>query len=243
MKPKIIVICLIAMLIGMTGCQGSNNNAGDQEDQLEETIPVEAENQLPPHQEQTYDADFETAYKDFTDAVNKKDLAALDAFLDDEILTSYGVDSGKANFYEFWHLNTDPDQSALWTELSKIISIGGTYSKEDRTFIAPYVYSDFPDKINPIESFAVISPQVNVYEEKDLASNVIAYLSYNIIKLDESEFSEYWNKSDQDLIYIETPSGKKGYVQKQFLRSPMDYRLSIVNKNDAWKLTYLIAGD
>ncbi|MBN7772847.1 SH3 domain-containing protein [Clostridium aminobutyricum] len=240
MKPTIIIICLIVFTIGMTGCQNPSNNASDQSG---ETIPVETENQLSPQQEQAYDADFDKAYKEFVDAVHKKDLPALDRFLDDNILTSYGGERGKDYFYKYWNLNTNPAQSELWAELEKIISLGGSYSKEDRTFTAPYTYSSFPDEFDAFENFVVISQKVNVYGKKDLESKVIAYLNYNIIKVDATE-SDYWNKSDQDLIKIEMPSGKKGYVQKQFIRSPIDYRLSIIYKNnDEWKLTFMVAGD
>ncbi|WP_446786506.1 hypothetical protein [Macellibacteroides fermentans] len=242
MKYLSLGICLSLLLL-LSCCAVNDKGVDNAEDQTNDTIPVESENQLLPLHEQPYDAEFDNVYKTFTDAVRNKDLSVIDGFLDDDIMVSFGSDPGKAAFYEYWNLNNKPEQSELWTELEEIIALGGHYNRDERTFTAPYTYADFPDDMDSFVSVVVIDEGVNVYEKKEPGSEVIAQLNYNIIKLDlDDKESEY--KPDEDLIKIETPSGKKGYVQKQFVRSPIDYRLSLIfNKNSEWKLVTMISGD
>ena len=42
---------------------------------------------------------------------------------------------------------------------------------------------------------------------------------------------------------IETFSSQIGYVPDQYLRSPVDYRLSFYNQGPKWQLIFFVAGD
>jgi hypothetical protein len=212
-------------------------------EEQEEPDFIAIEYQLLPPQEQNYEAEFEKDFNKFKEAIYNKDLLALDGFLDEAIRVSFGGQSGKPDFYAEWELDQDPDQSGLWIELEKIIRLGGIYDAKTKIFIAPYVYADFPDEFDSFEHFAIIDKEVKAYETEDIGAGIIDELNYNIIKLNTFD-STFWQKTDYDFIKIETPSGRIGFIQKQFIRSPTGYRLSLkCNDNGEWKMTFLVAGD
>ena len=125
---------------------------GELSEQPSEPYFIATEYKLFPPLEQNYDAEFEKVFIEFADAVYSKDLLAIDGFLDGEILNSFGDGGwGKHNFYDIWDLNQNPEQSALWVELGKIIQLGGVYTAEDRDFVAPYIFSNFPDEFDVFE--------------------------------------------------------------------------------------------
>ncbi|MCL1976123.1 MAG: SH3 domain-containing protein [Firmicutes bacterium] len=203
---------------------------------------VATEYQLYPPKENTFDAEFSTVFQKFTDAVYKKDLVVLDAFLNENITFSFGEPAGKKGFYEFWNLDNRPEQSELWAVLEKILRLGGAYNSEARSYYAPYTYINFPNEFDPYENFAIIEKDVKICEKKDADSTVIGYLSYNIVQFIYD--SEFWSLSDKDFVRIRIPSGLEGYIQKKFIISPIEYRLCIsCNDNGEWKLNFLFAGD
>ena len=207
------------------------------------------EYQLFPPKKQSYDAEFAEVYKEFFDAVQNKELAVIDSFIDDQTILSFGGNYfGKTGFYEQWNLHSDPEQSELWAKLAEIMRLGGVYDGNEKSFIAPYTYSEWPAEFDGFECFAIIDKEVKVYMSDKTSSDVIGKLSYNIIKADTGsklwKSGEYWHKSDQALISIKLPGGEFGYIKKQHIKSPIDYRLCI-KRNDTgkWILTFLVSGD
>ena len=79
-----------------------------------------------------------------------------------------------------------------------------------------------------------------VYAEENVTSEVIATLDYNIL---EFHNNGALGMSPDNFVGIKTLSGEVGHIQEKHLRSPVDYRLCIAQKDDGWKLLWLIAGD
>ena len=201
---------------------------------------------LPP--EQTFDAEFEAFYKEFTKAVRSKDMVFLDGILDGEVKSSFGGDPGKEYFHEHWAQN----EQAMWAELENIIALGGTYYQEGeyaaefgKCFVAPYIYTDFKKTgLDPFGHFVAIDKNVPVYEDC-CDPPVIDTLDYSVVKFhgDNLYDDAFWTKGPDDAVGIMTLSGEIGHTRKKYLRSPNDYRLCIEQKDDEWKLLWLIAGD
>lgn len=204
--------------------------------------------QLFPPEEQILDDDFSMVYEKFTDAVYHKDLSAIDSFLYEYIELSFGGEIGKQDFYEIWDLHNAPEQSELWAELESIIGLGGVYYKETDCFVAPYTFTNF--ELDAYGYFVIIGKDVKVYEEENTGSRIIDYLSYNIIETNvcDNEYMdlsrEFWDKTGQDFVKIKTLSETEGYIQKQYIRSPIDYRFGISRDDSGeWKLIFMLAGD
>jgi hypothetical protein len=162
----------------------------------------------------------------------------IPSILDPNITNSFGGDDGVKQFKEKW--KPDNPNSELWDVMVKILSMGGSFRKNE--FCAPYVFSMFPDQFDSFEHSAIIGEQVRVREQPDLTSPVIASLSYDIVA-EADPSTEPVKKDGHTWIAIKLSNGKTGFVSKQFIRSPIDYRACFTKKNGKWWMGALVAGD
>jgi len=196
---------------------------------------------------QVFDAEFEAFYKEFTTAVRRKDMRFIDSILDDGIMSSFGGEPNKEFFHEHWEIRKQHYGQDLWDVLAEMIALGGVYyqagefrqTNRGKCFVAPYVFGYDPGEA--YEFYAVIDKGVSVYENESINSKVIDTLDYNILEFHYSQ--EFWEKKADDFVSVTTLSGAAGFIQRKHLRSPIDYRLCIEQKDGAWKLLWLIAGD
>ena len=95
----------------------------------------------------------------------------------------------------------------------------------------------------------IIDDKVAVYAEESLTSEVIDYLSYNIIRdntdwyygTGEETRAKRW---DSDFTKIQSQSGSIGYIEKKYIKSPIDYRFGFsLNEEGEWKMIFLVTGD
>ena len=212
---------------------------------------------IPP--KQVFDAEFEAFYKEFVAAVRAKDMDFIDSILDEGIMSSFGGEPTKEYFYEFWeHRDQRKDvyRKSLWDELEAIITLGGRYYQAGvfrevtgKCFVAPYLFMDFiyedfaDDDVRPFDYDVIIEKGVRVYENANTNSKVIDTLDYNIVIYHYNANETLWELSPDDFVSITTLSGAAGYIQWKYLRSPIDFRLCIEQKDGEWKLLWLIAGD
>jgi hypothetical protein len=197
------------------------------------------------------------AYKDsaLTDFVCKlqyaifnKDKNFLLSVVDKNIKNDFGGNDGFEAFKKIWQL--EKDNSPVWFYLSKLISLGGTFSnfKSDTisktSFVFPYVYNlDVAnDTIDIFSLMAITSNNVNVREKPEKNSKTLGQLSYDIVSVD---YERSYPSSDKKKWYYVTTLDKKisGYVFFEYLWSPVGYRLFLNKIKGQWKITALIAGD
>jgi hypothetical protein len=207
----------------------------------EESLPVADDIQLSPPPNQDFPEEFASVYSMFEGIVERRDYAAIEDFLFEDVVSSNYGQPGKEEFMDYWSLENTRDDSALWPVLDEILTLGGRYDPANKVFQAPYVYIDVPAEYRSDYGFVVMGEDVNLYEEKDLHSNVKAALSYNIIYISRDE-RNFYLKEDEDLIGIVTLSGNGGFIQKKYMKSHIDYRMEIRNIDGEWKLTVLLMG-
>ncbi|MCL2301336.1 MAG: hypothetical protein FWC27_14430 [Firmicutes bacterium] len=188
---------------------------------------TETEYQLfPPEQE--FDAAFEAFYEDFKAAVHGKDMRFIDGILDDGVISSLGGEPGTQYFHDQW-------DHYMWAELEKIVALGGVYDPAEKSFTAPYIYTEFQKTgLDPYEHYVLIEENVPVYEDS-CDPPILDMLDYSVVKFHGGELG--------DTVGITTLSGAVGHTRMKYLRSPIDYRLCIAQKDGGWKLLWLIAGD
>ena len=182
------------------------------------------------------DPSFQAFRARLIEAAKNRDAKFVLSILDPKITNSFGGDGGVKEFKEMWE--PDNPNSELWGVLVKILSMGGSFSKNE--FCAPYVFSKFPE-LDTFEHSAIIGEQVRVREQPDLTSPVIASLSYDIVTITDP--FEPIKKDERSWIAIKLSNGKTGFVSEQFIRSPSDYRACFTKKNGKWRMTTLVAGD
>jgi len=94
----------------------------------------------------------------------------LQAAVSPNIKNGFGGDDGIDEFRKTWRLES-PD-SPLWSKLGTVLALGGGFLSEN-SFIAPYVFSEFPSPLDGFEYLAVVGRGVRAREKPDLQSPVV----------------------------------------------------------------------
>ncbi|MCY7375873.1 MAG: SH3 domain-containing protein [Pyrinomonadaceae bacterium] len=209
-------------------------------------VAAQKERQVTPVDEAKKDAFFLAFREKFIAAVKKRDVKFLLDALDRDVQGSFGGDSGIADFKRLWKL--DQPNSKLWNELLTVLTNGGTFVKDskikNKQFCAPYSFTVFPPDLDVFEYEMIFGNNVNLRAKPDLKSAVVAQLSYNIVKVDyETSVKKPKTENDYSWLKIETLGGKRGFVNADFVRSPIDYRGCFEKINGKWKMTVFLAGD
>lgn len=158
-----------------------------------------------------------------------QDKKFLISILDPNI--NIGNTSGIAAFKNKW--NIENSQSDIWFELLKILNIGGsgTHSR----YVAPYVFSQWPERLDSNYYSAIIKDKVKLYQAADKNSRIIDILSYNIVKSSNSR-NPSWSK-------ITLWDKRIGYIEKKYIRSPNEYRVGFEKKNNQWKMVFFLTNE
>jgi hypothetical protein len=169
--------------------------------------------------------------------VSNKDTSGLFQSLDTAIIVSYGGGVyGVKEFSKNWKLDK-PDKSDVWTNLNKILSMGGTWENDEgKYFCIPYAqsnkaFSKYKYDFDWYFTAVCISPKVTVYQDPQTTSSKLATLSYDIVEMDP-EFMK------ADFTKIHTIDKKvQGYVKTTDLIYSADQHLVIKKIDDKWKIT------
>jgi len=128
-----------------------------------------------------------------------------------------------------------------WKSLEQTVSLGGGFLG-DTLFFAPYVFSAWPDSLDPVGYGAVIAPEAPLYVDADTGSAVLARLSREIVRVIELQGPMYDFEKRRNWREVVLEDGRRGYVKINRLRSPLDLRLGFRFSNGGWRLKYYIRG-
>jgi hypothetical protein len=177
------------------------------------------------------DAGFLRFRKKLLKAVESKDVKALLEAVDPKIKIDFGGKEGKDAFIEEWNLN-EPTESELWKELGAVLRLGGSFHGKD--FQAPYVFSDWPGKFDSFDYVAVVSESAELRAKPNQAAPSLLKLKREIVA--------YVQEKD-DWEQVRAFDGAVGWLPKESVRSPVDYRAIFRRLKGKWKLSFFIAGD
>ncbi len=173
------------------------------------------------------------------EALVERDTAFVYAHLAPEVKISFGDADGIETFKKIWELE-DPD-SKFWPTMAGVIGAGGTYdaspdySDAEATFIAPYYFSAFPDDYDGFEYAVVVGERVRVRSAPNTESEVLAALSYSIVRITGSA-SDGW-------VQIELADGSDGFMAARYVKSPVGYRAGFEKIDGRWRIFFFLAGD
>ncbi len=199
------------------------------------------------------EASRDVSFKRFRDrllsAVRRRDRKYLLSVLHPRIMNSFGGNQGVKGFVEQWKLNSPNSQ--IWTELLTILSMGGSFEERGQKFYAPYVSSRWetvrgrlPRSLD--DAFccgAVIEIKVGMHSRPDPSAPVLAVLSYDIVEVDHGASIDAATGEELPWVKIKTLKNQDGYIRKEQLRSPTDYRASFRKVRGRWLMEALVAGD
>jgi hypothetical protein len=90
--------------------------------------------------------------------------------------------------------------------------------------------------LDGFEYSAVIGADVNVRSEPSLTAPVISTMSYQTFRKVRGLSFEEW-------VPVHLTDGGTGYINRQYVRSPISYRAMFERTDGRWELTAFIAGD
>jgi hypothetical protein len=196
---------------------------------------------LTPRDDAKQDPSFAAFRRRLLEAVRKRDRGYLLKIVDPKIRVNFGEGGGAREFARQWKLDTS--DSPVWKTLEDVLSHGGTFTGKgsDRNFAAPYTYSAFPESLDAFEHYCVITPDAPLRAKADEKAQVVARLRYEIVR--QAPPPRGAKPTSPGWVYVSTASGRRGYVARRLVRSPIDYRALFQKREGTWRLTALVAGD
>jgi hypothetical protein len=173
--------------------------------------------------------------------IQQRDSASLYNNVSTRIQNTFGGDDGIAAFKRIW----TPERSStkIWIELLTVLALGGKF-EDERTFMAPYTFSNFPDEFDAFEYGAIIGENVRVRQKPGTDNPTIKTLSFDILRVTDWNWTELKTRGEKRRwVTVSLADGRQGYVASEYIRSPVDYRAIFNKQNGKWLMTAFVAGD
>lgn len=175
--------------------------------------------------------------------VTARDVQALRAHVRDATTLSFGGDAGPQGFDALWLRDADATRE-LWRILEEVLALPGVARQEDgeAVYCAPYVYClPYAGDPDVFEAQVVLGRDVAVRAKPDLAAPVVTRVSHAVLtRVDDAVDGA----GDSAWTRVRLASGQAGYIATRLLRSPIDYRISLVREGArGWAFQYFVAGD
>jgi hypothetical protein len=176
------------------------------------------------------------------EALEKKDRRALTATIDPNIDNGPEAKPGLDEFRRRWDF--DQNNSPIWEELRKAVSLGGAFVKNDkgrRRFCAPYVAAKWPTTVDPFAYGAITAREVLVKAEPSSDSQTLGRLTHVVVKVDDWEVADKTSGFPQKWTKMRLHDAS-GYVPEEQIRSPIEHMACFTGNNGIWRLTSFTAG-
>jgi hypothetical protein len=151
--------------------------------------------------------------------------------VDPGIRTSFGDDAGLETFRAKLR---DP-HGETWGNLAAALALGGTFQSSD-SFVAPYVFGAWPDRLDSFECAAVIGDRVRVRATAQPDSAVVGLVSYDIVQVLTAP-------QESAATHVRLANGVTGFIASAFVRSPIAHRAIFQKTGGRWRLRAFVAGD
>ena len=194
---------------------------------------------LCPTDEAANDPSFYRFRQQLIEAVTQRNETELLKLVDPHIRTTFGDGGGIDDFRK--SLGSSSTHSALWTELAKILSLGGSFrgERENLSFWAPYIYSKWPESIDAFQHVAVVRPEVAVRADASPQASIVTTVSWAILEL----LPDSNRATTQEWLRVKSPDGRAGWVHVFDVHSPVGYRAGFSKRSGQWRMDAFVAGD
>ncbi|MDE8651957.1 hypothetical protein [Novosphingobium album (ex Liu et al. 2023)] len=165
-------------------------------------------------------------------AVLRRDASAVAALAAPGIQLGFGGDDGRERFLAGLR---QPD-GALFVELERVLRLGCAVNGEGGMAM-PWSFDQDLGDADVFEVMLVTGEAVALHRSADPASPVLARLSWDYV----TPLSDADESSRQ--AEVTTRDGVRGFVPRERLRSPIDYRLVAERSGGKWRVAAFVAGD
>lgn len=178
--------------------------------------------------------DFFTFRAQLQAAIARRDQDFVISALHKNVKLSFGGDTRVEDFKKIW--NPSAPNSRLWEVLGSTLALGGTFAP-DGSFTAPYIFTQWPKDLDAFTFMAAVGSDIRIRSSASANASEIGTLSFSIVEVpDPVPLESQW-------VPIKLPSGKAGFVDTRYLRSPIDYRINFAKVEGHWQMMFFLAGD
>ncbi|MEO6433131.1 MAG: hypothetical protein ABIO29_04015 [Sphingomicrobium sp.] len=190
---------------------------------------------LPPVERCRGEPGFEQFHASLADAITRRDVAALRRLTASDIRSDFDGGDSWSDFVRAWGLDSNSAMSGLWKQMAGALALGCAPGGQGAmTF--PGMFADIGEDIDRFE-LVVARPGSKLQSRADTRSPVIATLDWSSAILVEAEAPAGWRRVQM------LHGGPLGWVRRDSLLSPLDYRLVSERRDGRWKLTAFVVGD
>jgi hypothetical protein len=202
-------------------------------------VSAQGPRRLVPVDEGGSDPSFSAFRQTLRDIVRRRDVVALRGVLSPTIRSGSGSVEGIDDFSDFWNV-TAPD-TTLWRTIERILAMGGTFATREgvHEFDAPYVWSQWPEDLEPREYVAIVGPRVIARAPGPRLGPVLAVLAYALVR----RGPDTTEPKPGSPFLIVLADGRAANVDGGSVWSPVDYRARFRKTPEGWRITELVSGD
>ena len=212
--------------------------------QQQQTAPHVPDSAFVPRDEGAVDQSWTRFRDQLLQAVQQRDRKFVLGIVDRNVRNGHERPRGIDEFIRQW--DPDGEDSPLWRELPRALHLGAVYYRHEhmpRSLCAPYVLPQWPKNVDPHGHGAITARETSVRAEPSGSAQVLASLSYSIVRVTDWEVADSVADVKQKWVRIRVRD-QDGYIPEEHIRSPIEH-LACFRKSEAgWRLTsFLAAGE
>ncbi len=146
-------------------------------------------------------------------------------------MADFGGGEGRKEFVRIWKLER-PAASPIWPELENVLPLG--CSMAHGTPVIPYLADGFASEDDLFDKMVVVQPGAKLRVQPDERAKSVAVLSFNVVQVEDP--SAPW-------VRVKLADGRRGYLRRDQLRGPLDYRASFEKRDGRWRMRSFVEGD
>ena len=199
---------------------------------LSAALQADAVVRMPPVDQCTSDAGFAAFRASLQTAIARRDGAFILSIIPEDILVNFGGERGREAFARRWRL--DAADSPFWEELRATLALGCWREADD--YESPSLGPQLADDYDPFEVLVAVRSGAAMRVRPDEAAEPIATLDWDVLLFRDVETPEDW-------MAVRMADGREGFVRRDDVRSPIDYRAHFGRSGGRWQMHLFIAGD
>jgi len=188
---------------------------------------------MPPVDQCASDRSFVAFRAELKRIVARRDSKALNAILADDVMADFDSGRGRKEFARIWKFD-ERKTSPIWPELEHVLGLGCSMAHGKP--VIPYMAEGFPSEDDLFDKMVVVRLGAKLRDHPNEGARVIANLNEHVLEVSEESQVTGWVKAKM-------ADGRRGYVRRNQLRSPLDYRATFEKIGGAWRMTSFVAGD
>jgi hypothetical protein len=181
-----------------------------------------------------------------------RDLPGFVALLTDDVLVSFGGNGGKAEFSEYWRLDSDTGRKTFWATLDRLLAQGawieaGGQDDDGDSFpqriTYPWFFAAWPGDVDAENAFIADEDAALRAAPHDGAPVLARLPRAAVLRASAEEGNEVSEWLDPGWLEVVAPGRALGFVRQEDVTPLLGTRMLAVETGTGWKIEAFVAGD